>query len=237
MDTSEALAERYLKSLHLGSVVYEPDGNIPPDFTVDGHIAVEVRRLNQHYELAAGRAPGLEELDIPLRKRIKKLLRDHSPSLNGECWYVGYGFRRPLEPPKELDSLLTNALSSFMREPSRQRTKLKLTPHFDIDFFRAGVDHGSFFVLGANIDRDSGGWVMPELDRNIRLCIAEKERKIAPYFAKYREWWLILEDRIDYAIDLEDRTRFKNEFLSKITHCFSRVVLLDPRGSHPPFEA
>jgi hypothetical protein len=31
MDDSERLANHYLHSLNLGDVVYEPDGNIPPD--------------------------------------------------------------------------------------------------------------------------------------------------------------------------------------------------------------
>lgn len=50
MNKDERIAERYLKSLNIGEVAYEPDGKIPPDFLVNGCIAVEVRRLNQHYE-------------------------------------------------------------------------------------------------------------------------------------------------------------------------------------------
>ena len=45
----ERIVESYLISLQIGKVVYEPDGKVPPDFLVDGRIAVEVRRLNQHY--------------------------------------------------------------------------------------------------------------------------------------------------------------------------------------------
>lgn len=66
MNPTEALALSYLKSVTLGEVVHEPDGNIPPDFPVDGRVAVEVRRLNQNSSsLSADRPQALEELAIP----------------------------------------------------------------------------------------------------------------------------------------------------------------------------
>jgi hypothetical protein len=49
MKSEERIAENYLTSLGFENVVFEPDGNIPPDFFVDDRIAVEVRRLNQHF--------------------------------------------------------------------------------------------------------------------------------------------------------------------------------------------
>ena len=114
---------------------------------------------------------------------------------------------------------------------------MKITKRLNIDFFRAGVDHGQFFVLGAYMDDDSGGWVMAELDRNLRLCIAQKEAKVQPHRSKYAEWWLVLADYIDCAIDYEDRDRFRSEVMQKIEHSFDRVVLLDPRGLRTAFEA
>ena len=66
MDESERIVEKYLLALELGTVVFEPDGNIPPDFSVGGRIGVEVRRLNQNYQNSNGRSQGLEELAIPL---------------------------------------------------------------------------------------------------------------------------------------------------------------------------
>jgi hypothetical protein len=236
MDKSEELAERYLTSLGLGEVVYEPDGNVPPDFAIAGAIAVEVRRLNQNHEAESGKPHGLEEIDIPLRHKIQKFLRAFAPSRNGECWYVGYDFKRPLESWKELRPLLERALQEFHASPERQRTKVRLTRHFGIDFLPASIDHGSFFVLAANIDHDSGGWVMAELERNLRICIAEKEGKISSFRSRYREWWLVLEDRIDYAVDTEDRPRFKSEVMPRIEHTFDRIVLLDPRDFRRAFE-
>lgn len=117
MDKSEELAERYLTSLDLGEVVYEPDGNVPPDFAIAGTIAVEVRRLNQNHELEIGRTQGLEEVDIPLRRKMQKYLWSFAPSREGESWYVGYNFKRPLEPWKVLQPLLDRALREFHSSP------------------------------------------------------------------------------------------------------------------------
>ena len=34
MKEEEQIAENYLKGLGIGNVIFEPDGNIPPDFSV-----------------------------------------------------------------------------------------------------------------------------------------------------------------------------------------------------------
>lgn len=72
MDASEAVVEKLLKHMGFQSVVYEPDGNTPPDFLADGRVAVEVRRLNQNHDSGDGKR-GLEEMSIPLWNKVEKL--------------------------------------------------------------------------------------------------------------------------------------------------------------------
>ena len=228
LDVSGKLGEAH-QDLKVGEVVYEPDGNIPPDFAVAQTIGVEVRRLNQNFENSDGSTEGLEELSIPIWHRVKKLLPSLGPSIAGECWYVGLDFRRPLGAWKPIRTELQRQLLSFKTQEPRTRVSLQITPNLEIDLFRAGKDHGNFFVLGASSDDDSGGWVMGELEKNLRLCIAEKERKIAPYRAHYQRWWLVLADHIDYGMDPEDRSDFQSTVMPRIPHSFDRVVLIDPR--------
>jgi len=237
MDDSERLAEQYLQSLNLGEVIYEPDGNIPPDFLVDGRIAVEVRRLNQNYESSDGSRQGLEQLAIPLRKRFKTHLPSLGRSLNEECWYVAIDFRRPLEEWRTLRPLVDAELRAFMALPVRTQSTLRITPNLSLDLHRSGKDHGSFFSLGASSDDDSGGWVMSEVERNLRLCITEKARKIEPYRSKYAVWWLVLADHIDYAMEADDRPVFRSEVMPRISHRFNKIVLIDPRDYRCAFEA
>lgn len=67
MDSSEAAIQRLLAHMGFTDITYEPDGNIPPDFVVNGQIAVEVRRLNQNFDDGLG-TRGLEEVTAPLAK-------------------------------------------------------------------------------------------------------------------------------------------------------------------------
>ena len=237
MDDSERLADLYLRSLNLGPVVFEPDGNTPPDFTVAGTIGVEVRRLNQNYLPPEGSSKGLEEVSIPLRHTVTKYLASLGASVNGECWYVGLNYKRPLQSWKKLRPAVEIALQGFKTSQNRGDTKLQISENFRIDLMRAGKDHGSFFVFGMSSDYDSGGWVMNEVEKNLRLCIEEKERKIAPYRSRYASWWLVLADHIDYSMDSEDREVFKQEVMPRIPHNFQRVVLIDPRDHRRAFEA
>lgn len=236
MDDSERLVERYLNDLCRGSVVFEPDGNIPPDFSLAGSIGIEVRRLNQNHERADGSTEGLEELAIPLWQRLKKLLPSIGPSIDGESWFVGTDFRRPIGPWKPLRAKIHRELAAFMSEPNRKRCAISVADNFELDLFRASKDHGSFFLLGASSDEDSGGWVMGEVEKNLRLCIAEKEMKIAPYRSRYKEWWLVLPDHIDYSMEPEDRETLRTEVIPDLRHSFDKVVLIDPRNHLRAFE-
>lgn len=88
MRKSERLAQEYLSRLSLGEVIPEPDGNILPDFSIDGRIGVEVRRLNQNYTGGPGRPEGLEVLSISLWQWFRKVLLTLGPSQTDECWYL-----------------------------------------------------------------------------------------------------------------------------------------------------
>jgi hypothetical protein len=123
-----------------------------------------------------------------------------------------------------------------MALPERSQMTLPVTPNLSLDLFRSGKDHGSFFLLGASSDDDSGGFVMGELERNLRLCVTEKEQKIEPFRSRYLDWWLVLADHIDYSMDEEDRPIFRAEVMPQISHRFSKIVLIDPRNYNNAFE-
>ena len=38
MNKEECTTEIYLKSLELGDIIFEPDGNIPPDFSFNNYL-------------------------------------------------------------------------------------------------------------------------------------------------------------------------------------------------------
>ena len=112
MDDSERLVGDYLKHRGFTNVVFHPDGrNSPPDFLINGRVAVEVRRLNQNKESASG-AHGLEESAISLAAVVRKVLQTMGPPAAGVSWFVFYNFRRPLPRWKDLERALTVALTN-----------------------------------------------------------------------------------------------------------------------------
>ena len=75
-------------------------------------------------------------------------------------------------------------------------------------------------------DRDAGGWLIAELERNIRICVLEKTAKIAVVRTRYPEWWLILIDHIGYG----DREALHVE------HGWDKVILVNPLNPESAYE-
>jgi hypothetical protein len=198
MDQSEQKALEFLESQGFQRIVYEPDGNVPPDFLLDGRIAVEVRRLNQNAPTEAG-FKGLEEDGIPLLHRMRRLLHSLGPAEDDASWFVFYHFRRPLPDWSKLEPQIRSGLEAFSPVALDAKAEVQVINDFTLWLHRAGQRHGDRFVLGGYGDHDAGGWVVPELARNLNLCITEKWAKIDPVRTKYPEWWLLLLDRINYG--------------------------------------
>jgi hypothetical protein len=234
MNDSEVIAYSYLVGLgkELKAIRFEPHGKRTPDFLVDNRIAVEVRRLNQHYS-HEGTSRGLEEASIPLQMRLRRLLLSFGPPNRRQSWFVNYKFRRPLPETVRLIDDLRNTLRSFKDNPgTAPSTQIKLDRNFEVDLLRTSEIHSMLFLLGASIDRDSGGWVRPELERNLRMAVQEKAKVVSRYLGDYPEWWLILVDRISHGT--WDRAKDFSRALSDIDHAFSKIILVDqsdpPRG-------
>lgn len=223
MDRSESLAQSYLESLGLGAPAYEPDGRVPPDFTL-GDIAIEVRRLNQNHETTGG-YEGLESGQAGILRYVEKVLPSFGPPKDGQGWWVFLTFWRPIDG-KSIKQALPKALAAFYAAPDPSGLDVKLTRTFELEIRPAGIPVANHFMLGGFSDFDQGGFVASEIIRNLNLCIAEKAAKVAPYQDRYREWWLVLPDHIGPDLDADERQTI-GEHVDLRT--FSRVVLIHPR--------
>jgi hypothetical protein len=112
VNSAERIAQEYLLRLGYERIEYEPDGNVPPDFLVDGSIAVEVRKLNQNHVTADG-VRGLEHLAVPLERKMDSLLKSFHGPTHEASWFVLFTFRRPVPEWKQLRKMVTTALGSF----------------------------------------------------------------------------------------------------------------------------
>lgn len=225
MNDSERTVSEFLKSLRIGSVVFEPDGNFPPDFVVDGRIAVEARRLNEN-ELVCGVHRGLEETAKPLHKVVNALALSGPAGSHGS-WFVHYSVRRPLPPWKTVKRLLHDAVRQFRDQIPNLPTEIPLGQFLKLEFHRASNAHDALLLLGGSSDYDQGGFLVAEVSRNLLLCIAEKTRKLQRVKNNYAEWWLVFEDRISYGfLDAVDIATIRAA-VGQVDG-FARVVLVNP---------
>ena len=215
----ERIAYRYLKTLSFSEIRYEPEGrNEPPDFLCDGCLAIEVRRLNQNFDEGHGQK-GLEQISIPIKNGMSKLLASFGPPLQHQSWLVFCRFRRPIPEWKLLKAPIKRELKSFKANSNPEPFRRLICRNFELEFHKATKTFPNFFLPGGPIDRNAGGWITSELIRNLRICIADKEQKTANCREKYPVFWLVLVDRISDGIDNYDRQMLKK---TELKHSFDK---------------
>jgi hypothetical protein len=72
------------------------------------------------------------------------------------------------------------------------------------------------------------------MGKNIRHCLAEKDRKVQHVRENYAEWWLALVDYIGFGLSSSDQELFRDQI--SITHTWDKVLLIDPRDHSRWFE-
>jgi hypothetical protein len=205
--------------------VYEPDGNIPPDFVVNGRIAIEVRRLNYNRMTKSGETRGLEKLQFDLLNCMKGVFSSLGPPKAGKSWFVDYTFSRPIPSLTKLKRDVRKVLSAF-RDGQVEDREFFLTDRFKMGLIPSSEVFADCFVLGGYVDRDAGGWLIQELENNVRLCVQEKSKKILDIRAKYPEWWIILIDHIGYGA---------RESIH-VEHDWDKVILVNPLNPEQGYE-
>lgn len=236
MKPEEKLAETYLRHLGYVDVVHEPDGNVLPDFLVDGHIGVEVRRLNQNFHSKRG-YEGLETAEKNLAGQFNTLIKSIGPPNPPTSWFVSYCFARPVESWKTRRRNVKDALQTFMNASVCQPNTVQIDQRFRVEFFGAASHrHPTFYVFAGYDDCDAGGWLVSELKNNIELCLKEKTiKKNRNTKRHYSDWWLILINRIGPGITDPDDIVALKEIIASPSD-WGKVILLDPHDHRRAFE-
>lgn len=230
MDSAEQLAAKYLELSGYTDVLFEPFGpSTFPDFSVDGRIGVEVRRLVQHERhYPQGATPkALKTLREGLRETIVKVLRDHGAPPDGVCWFVNFRFRRPVPDRELVRKHLRRFLSSFRDDAPVAKRSFSLAESVHFSLHRASSILPYHYVLGGFVDRDAGGWIVPELESNLAIAIQDKASRLEANRARFEEWWLVLVDNIGSG---------DQEKLEVPPHGWDRLILLDPEDPSRAYE-
>lgn len=197
MNVDEAIALEALQRLTDRDIVHEPDGNIPPDFLIDGCIAVEVRRLTK--SLPHGRKRrDLDEISMPLWHRVERTLERFESKEGERIWFVFIRLQRPIPKWKELRPRVEEALAQFYASSNKSET-LRISDNFELEFLQGGTYQEQYFWMGGMSDYDAGGWVVSDIVTNLPIYMEEKARKVAAHKSRYPQWWLVLVDHISYG--------------------------------------
>ncbi|MET0555249.1 MAG: hypothetical protein ABW221_19560 [Vicinamibacteria bacterium] len=76
--------------------------------------------------------------------------------------------------------------------------------------------------------------LLEQLDRNIRLCVDEKARKVAKVRSRYPEWWLLLVDHVAHGLELEDHEELRR--LLSMSHSWDKILVVNPLHPAQVFE-
>lgn len=230
MNPEEKVVRNYFDALDAGSVVFEPDGNIPPDFSIDGSIGVEVRRLNENY-FGGSEAEGLEELSIPLWKDLKAVLADFDECYNGNTYGVFLEYERPsMGTGQDTADAVRDALEDFLDSGGAETRKtLNPSKNLELEVVPISSSKGEVFLLAGGMDWNRGGWTMGTYVENISHCLQEKRNKVASHLHRYDSWWLVLVDRIKaWSSDEEEVSQIRSEIPG--LEIFDRLIVINQKG-------
>ena len=229
MNLDEERVFNYLKAHLSENVIWEPDGNVPPDFLIDSEIAIEARRLNQNF-FNKEMSEGLEQLSFPIFDVFNSVLKSFDFCYQGYTYWVAIDFDRPLNlsmrhAKNDMEVTLKNFLINGV---SQYPQLLSVNAKIEFTVFPSQPISGRLFRPAVGVDGDAGGWVVPIYKKNLRLCVIEKSSKVANYLSKYHVWWLYLVDHMGWGLD-ESETKDLISSISDICN-FDGVFIISNDG-------
>jgi len=224
MKREETFALKYLKSLNYSDIIYEPDGNIPPDFLINGQLAVEVRRLNQYVKIKNKVVP-LEELEFKLIPKISKLLSTFGKGHGGKNAFVNVKYERPIFVDGKLMNKIKNILNEHLMFINYSKN-YQITDNLLIEIIPWENDLEYRYNFGSISDLNGGGFVLSNITKSLNLIIQEKENKIKKYYNKYKTWWLVLIDYIGYGVATNETEILKKD--PRLFKIFEKIVFVAP---------
>jgi hypothetical protein len=231
MNSEEKIAYDYLQSEGYKLINYEPNGNVPPDFLIDGNIAIEVRRLNENY-FSGDKLIGHYEEYVGLWELLSQFLLKYKNENMKSSYWLSYGYERPIPKSAKLKKNLKIQLDKFFQDPI-PNIKVEVTPSFFIWLNPKPSDLKKEITVASAHDDNGGGAVTQIYISNIDYCFKEKALKIENYKSKYAHWWLILVDTMFYRVLSNSKDKLKDNIV--LPEAWEKLIILDPESKKPSF--
>ncbi len=223
MKKEESQVLQYLKAQGYTNIQYEPDGNIPPDFLLNGRIAIEVRRLNKYITIGNRKEP-IEKADYQVQALLQKITDSIQTPDYKHSIYLFLDFKRPLNIKQYKNSIIST-LNNHLKTPEKI-AEYRFGTNLIIRTFPANQKLATIYRIGGSSDDDSGGFIVSDIYNVLPHILSEKEGKISKYKSRYPEWWLALVDTIGYGFSSNDLAQFKQ--LPLLNTDFDKVLLISP---------
>ncbi|HEY9115536.1 MAG TPA: hypothetical protein VIN10_12625 [Bacteroidales bacterium] len=231
MNNEENIVSEYLKSIGFNLIKYEPNGNVPPDFSIeDNNIAIEVRRLNENY-FSGNKTIGYQEEFYQIWQFLEQFLEQYTNENLRKSYWISFSFMRPIPKIKVLKKKLKQHLDNYFLNPLDD-VELEITETFSIRLYFKELDAKPKLLLTSSHDENSGGVVSQIYLNNINHCIEEKTKKIQNYRASYQVWWIILVDTLVYRMSKSnDFEKISNNII--LPKIWNKLIILNSEDKTP----
>jgi hypothetical protein len=123
-------------------------------------------------------------------------------------------------------------LQNFINSATHEKTDIRIDANLELRIFPAEKPRSTFFVMAGRSDGQSGGFILSELERNLRICVDEKTAKTKSVRSKYPVWWLVLVDHVafgPFGLDADEIEQFKRDV--KLSHPeWDRITIVNPHN-------
>ena len=220
MNEEEKIVKSFLEKQYYNSIEGFPLGkNNPPDFSIEGQIAIEVRRLNKQIK-----SKSIEDLKFSFVPKFKKMLKEEleQPSLPYSI-AVLLSYKRPLSASKQLLKELKESIT-LSTQSEKFGVNIDFNNQISYSLHKGNGKSDQTYELCGEHDLDAGGNVQEARYESLKTCILEKNEKMKEIKNKYSELWLILVDTIFHRVD--ETTKLDLQRFPKIKSDFKRIIII-----------
>ena len=211
-DEAESIAEAWLCSQKLNP---KKNADDPPDYVIDGDIAVEVTRFDMDEE----------SITKPLERVFEEVFEEYSRPDDHQGWWVGVGCDVNKKLPEKKDT--KEVIRTAIKELREQICLEYLDEDSGIEISFIPGSHPGFSLMGAGPNMSE--WLLPELKRKIQSSIDRKLKLERSRVDKYKAWWLLLVGHKypgpDFRLSKSAMKELHDSM--KIPYPWLRVVVLD----------
>ena len=143
-------------------------------------------------------------------------------------------FKRPLKKIKSIKKEIRKILDNNLNNTSATIVEIRLNEKFSVKLIPASNQYDTPYRMGGCSDRDSGGYVLSEMERNILICSEEKMYKVDDVRDNYSIWWLALVDHIGHDLNETEKNQLDDQLVKG--HNWDKVLIINPNNIDQAYE-